>query len=81
MQSHAVPPSLAARRAPVAPLFALPAERKVVAIGVSTGGPTALMEILPHFPASFPLPVVIVQHMPPLFTKLLAERLSAQSRF
>jgi two-component system chemotaxis response regulator CheB len=59
----------------------MPAERKVVAIGVSTGGPTALMEILPQFPASFPLPVVIVQHMPPLFTKLLADRLRAQSAF
>jgi two-component system chemotaxis response regulator CheB len=52
-------------------------ERKILAIGVSTGGPTALMEILPQFPAAFPLPVVIVQHMPPLFTKQLADRLSA----
>jgi len=52
-------------------------ERKILAIGVSTGGPTALMEILPQFPAGFPLPVVIVQHMPPLFTKQLADRLSA----
>jgi two-component system chemotaxis response regulator CheB len=59
-----------------APAFVRPAraaipgaERKILAIGVSTGGPTALMEIMPQFPASFPLPVVIVQHMPPLFTK------------
>ena len=59
----------------------MPAEPKVVAIGVSTGGPTALMEVLPQLPASFPLPVVIVQHMPPLFTKLLADRLRAQSTF
>ena len=64
---------------PVRPLFQMSAERKVVAIGVSTGGPTALMEIMPQFPASFPLPMVIVQHMPPIFTKLLAERLRAQS--
>jgi two-component system chemotaxis response regulator CheB len=56
-----------------------PIERKVLAVGVSTGGPTALMEILPQFPASFPLPVVMVQHMPPLFTKQLAERLAARS--
>jgi len=51
--------------------------RKILAIGVSTGGPTALMEILPQFPSAFPLPVVIVQHMPPLFTRQLADRLSA----
>ena len=50
---------------------------KVVVIGVSTGGPTALGEILPGLPATFPLPVLVVQHMPPLFTRLLAERLSA----
>jgi len=53
--------------------------RKVVAIGVSTGGPTALAEIMPAFPAEFPLPVVMVQHMPPMFTRLLAERLQRQT--
>ena len=46
-------------------------------IGISTGGPAALGAILPMFPAGFPLPVLIVQHMPPLFTRLLAERLNA----
>ena len=51
----------------------------IVAIGVSTGGPNALAELLPMFPADFPVPVVIVQHMPPIFTKLLAERLSARA--
>jgi len=50
---------------------------KVVVIGVSTGGPTALGEILPRFPSAFPLPILIVQHMPPLFTRLLGERLNA----
>jgi len=53
---------------------------KVVAIGVSTGGPTALGSILPELPAGFPLPILIVQHMPPLFTRLLAERLDASCR-
>jgi two-component system chemotaxis response regulator CheB len=48
---------------------------KVLVIGVSTGGPAALGAILPELPAGFPLPVLIVQHMPPLFTRLLAERL------
>jgi len=48
---------------------------RVLAIGVSTGGPTALGAIVPQFPADFPLPILIVQHMPPLFTRFLAERL------
>ncbi len=50
---------------------------KVVVIGVSTGGPTALGAIMPKLPAGFPLPILIVQHMPPLFTRLLAERLNS----
>ena len=50
---------------------------KILVIGVSTGGPTALGNILPHLPADFPLPVLVVQHMPPLFTRLLAERLNS----
>jgi two-component system chemotaxis response regulator CheB len=50
---------------------------KVLVIGISTGGPAALGEILPSFPASFPLPILLVQHMPPLFTRLLAERLNS----
>jgi two-component system, chemotaxis family, protein-glutamate methylesterase/glutaminase len=50
----------------------------VLAIGTSTGGPNALVEILRPLPADFPVPIVIVQHMPPMFTRLLAERLSAE---
>ncbi len=52
----------------------------VVAIGISTGGPGALMEIIPSLPADFPVPILIVQHMPPVFTKLLADRLKATSQ-
>jgi two-component system chemotaxis response regulator CheB len=50
----------------------------VLAIGVSTGGPAALDILLPALPASFPLPVLVVQHMPELFTRLLAERLNGR---
>jgi len=50
----------------------------VLLIGVSTGGPAALDVLLPALPASFPLPVLVVQHMPELFTKLLAERLDTR---
>jgi two-component system chemotaxis response regulator CheB len=46
-----------------------------VVIAVSTGGPAALDAVLPRIPARFPLPILIVQHMPELFTRLLAERL------
>ncbi len=49
---------------------------ELVLIGVSTGGPVALAELLPKFPLSFPAPILIVQHMPPLFTKTLAKNLS-----
>lgn len=49
---------------------------EIVAIGTSTGGPNALAEVLAAIPNDFPVPIVIVQHMPPTFTRFLAERLS-----
>jgi two-component system chemotaxis response regulator CheB len=52
----------------------------VLAIGVSTGGPAALDVLLPALPANFPLPVLIVQHMPELFTSLFAQRLDGRCR-
>ena len=52
---------------------------EIVAIGTSTGGPNALGVVVPEFPKDFPVPVVIVQHMPPIFTRMLAERLASRS--
>lgn len=51
----------------------------ILAIGVSTGGPQALDKILPLLSANFPIPIVIVQHMPSDFTNLLAKRLNSRS--
>ena len=51
-----------------------------VAIGTSTGGPVALSHVVPLLPGSFPLPVLIVQHMPIGFTRPLADRLNASSK-
>jgi len=55
-------------------------EPVVLAIGVSTGGPAALDVLLPALPANFPLPVLIVQHMPEVFTRLFAERMNGRCR-
>jgi len=74
--------------APVGPIAAPPvaapprpadARIDVVAVGVSTGGPNALAELLPALPADFPVPIVVVQHMPPVFTRMLANRLDSRS--
>lgn len=53
---------------------------EVVAIGVSTGGPQALVEVLNGISESFSVPILITQHMPPVFTKLLAQRLSTNCK-
>jgi len=89
-QVGAAPPTVVASGAPILPPSAMrprlsvapSVDRRVdvVAIGVSTGGPNALAAILPMLPADFPVPIVIVQHMPPVFTKLLADRIRAESR-
>lgn len=72
----AVPPPRTARRVAAA----RGVEFACVAIGTSTGGPVALSQILPKLPAGFPIPIVVVQHMPPGFTRPLAERLDATSK-
>jgi two-component system, chemotaxis family, protein-glutamate methylesterase/glutaminase len=48
---------------------------RIVAIGVSTGGPQALQYVLPQFPANFPAAILVVQHMPEGFTEMFARRL------
>ncbi len=68
--------------APMKPLATRPAgdhRIDLVVIGVSTGGPNALAEVIPMLPGDLPVPVLIVQHMPAMFTKLLAERLGSKS--
>lgn len=52
---------------------------KIVGIGTSTGGPSALLTVFRSFPEKFPAPVLVVQHMPEGFTKAFAERLNSSS--
>lgn len=70
------PHSAAERSAAPLPVHRLPQRIEVVVIGSSTGGPQALTVVLEKLPAGFPVPIVIVQHMPPVFTKHLAARLN-----
>ena len=79
------------RRSPVPPAPAVVADSvpeppstshaavEFVGIAASTGGTNALEVLLPALPANFPVPIVIVQHMPPIFTQRLAERLASKS--
>lgn len=78
LQDPAAPPRHAAQEsAGGKPRSALPGcIPEVVVIGVSTGGPAALDVLLPALPSDFPLPILVVQHMPELFTQQLAVRLN-----
>ncbi|MDA3901245.1 MAG: chemotaxis response regulator protein-glutamate methylesterase [Spirochaetes bacterium] len=57
----------------------LHSKKRIVAIGTSTGGPSALIKLFKNLPANFACPIVVVQHMPPGFTKAFAERLDSIS--
>jgi len=66
------------RPTPTAALLAVTGDGaipRVLAVASSTGGPNALAEMLAGLPADYPLPILITQHMPPIFTTLLAQRL------
>ena len=88
--SSAARPSRSATAAPVAApgkaaagpivLGKLPGKvAEIIAIGSSTGGPQALLALLEKLPESIQVPIVITQHMPPMFTKILAEHISRAS--
>ncbi|WP_395341940.1 chemotaxis-specific protein-glutamate methyltransferase CheB [Ningiella sp. W23] len=55
-------------------------ELELVIIGVSTGGPVCLQEIIPKLPASYPVPIIIAQHMPSRFTQVFATRMDKMSK-
>jgi two-component system chemotaxis response regulator CheB len=61
------------------PSRAFASQIDILTIGVSTGGPNALAALMPGLVKKFPVPIVIVQHMPALFTRLLAERITTVS--
>ncbi len=69
-------PAAAPASAPASKVKSAPRHYKLVAIGTSTGGPVALQKVLTSLPASFPAPIVLIQHMPAAFTNAFAERLN-----
>ncbi len=73
-QTHILPPGTAGKKAH------RHSRSEIVAIGISTGGPNALAKMMPMLPADINVPIVIVQHMPPVFTRSLAKSLNAKCK-
>lgn len=76
---RALAPNASSRSAAPLPTYTvkkIQGNTAILAIGTSTGGPKALQDIMPLFPANFSVPILIVQHMPQYFTKSFAERLN-----
>ena len=86
LRSLAATPKSATVVQPPVPALKIPARAansepiEAICIGCSAGGPQALADVIPKLPASLGVPVMIVQHMPPLFTKFLAERLAQTAK-
>lgn len=77
-QTNSTPAPAAKVPSPAVENYRLKRQPKVLVIGASTGGPVALTEVLVALPQHFPIPIVLVQHMPENFTKAFAERLNKQ---
>jgi two-component system, chemotaxis family, protein-glutamate methylesterase/glutaminase len=86
IREKTIPEVRPARQPYAKPMTVLPgkhrvkAKSEIVGIGISTGGPNALTKMVPMLPADFKAPILIVQHMPPMFTASLANSLNNKSR-
>jgi two-component system chemotaxis response regulator CheB len=78
--STSAAPKAAAPAIVIRPRVAPASRIDVITIGTSTGGPNALETVIGALPGDLPVPVLVVQHMPPMFTRMLAERLDTKTR-
>lgn len=72
--------AMSARATPSAAASAPDFDPQVLAIAASTGGPNALSAVIAALPRDFPLPVLVTQHMPPIFTTMFAQRLAREGQ-
>ena len=75
-----VPQMTAAPALPVQPVSRNGLQTDIIVLGISTGGPQALRQMIPTLPADFPVPIAIVLHMPIGYTELYAKRLNEASK-